>query len=62
VLSSDGLAQLYDSMAAHVAAGSLPGLVMLVAHGDEVHVDAIGSPSFGSEKGCGATRSSGSPR
>ena len=49
MLSSDGLAHLHDSMAAHVAAGSLPGLVTLVAHGDEVHVDAIGSPSFGSE-------------
>jgi hypothetical protein len=31
VLSSDGLALLHDSMAAHVAAGRLPGLVTLVA-------------------------------
>src|SRR6476646_12285081 len=36
-------------MAAHVAAGELPGLVTLVAHGDELHVEAIGSPAFGSE-------------
>ena len=36
-------------MSAHVEAGSLPGLVTLVAHGDEVHVDAIGAPSFESE-------------
>jgi len=35
-------------MAAHIAAGRLPGLVSLVACGDEVHVDAIGSPSFAS--------------
>jgi CubicO group peptidase (beta-lactamase class C family) len=49
VLSSDGLALLHDSMAAHVAAGQLPGLVTLVAHGDELHVDTIGSPSFGGD-------------
>ena len=36
-------------MAAHVAAGHLPGLVTLVAHGDELNVDTIGSPSFGSD-------------
>ena len=50
MLSSDGLALLHDSMAAHVAAGRLPGLVTLVAHGEEVHVDTIGSPSFGSDE------------
>jgi CubicO group peptidase (beta-lactamase class C family) len=49
VLSSDGLALLHETMAAHVAAGHLPGLVTLVAHGDDLHVDTIGSPSFGSE-------------
>ena len=49
MLSSDGLALLHDSMAAHVAAGHLPGLVTLLAHGDELHVDTIGSPSFGSD-------------
>jgi CubicO group peptidase (beta-lactamase class C family) len=49
VLSSDGLALLHDSMAAHVAAGRLPGLITLVAHGDELHVDTIGAPSFGND-------------
>ena len=49
MLSGDGLALLHDSMAAHVAAGHLPGLVTLVAHGDDLHVDTIGSPSFGSD-------------
>jgi CubicO group peptidase (beta-lactamase class C family) len=33
-------------MAAHVAAGRLPGLVTLVACGDDAHVDLIGTPSF----------------
>src|SRR6266567_2255621 len=45
-LPADGLARLHDSMAAHVAAGRLPGLVTLVASGDDVHIDAIGTPSF----------------
>lgn len=45
-LSKDGLAALHDSMAAHVAAKRLPGLITLVARGDEVHVDTIGTPSF----------------
>jgi CubicO group peptidase (beta-lactamase class C family) len=47
-LSREGLARLHDSMAAHVAAGRMPGLVALVACGGEVHVEAIGSPSFAS--------------
>src|SRR5262245_5996551 len=33
-------------MAARVGAGELPGLVLLVAVGDDVHVEAIGAPSF----------------
>jgi CubicO group peptidase (beta-lactamase class C family) len=33
-------------MAAHVAAGRVPGLVTLVAYGDDVHIDTIGTPSF----------------
>ena len=45
-LSRKGLARLHDSMAAHVAAGRLPGLVTLVASGDDVHVGTIGTPSF----------------
>lgn len=46
-LSREGLSRLHDSMAAHVAAGRLPGLVTLVACGDDVHIDTIGTPSFG---------------
>jgi CubicO group peptidase (beta-lactamase class C family) len=45
-LSSEGLAHLHEVMTAHVEAGEMPGLVTLVARGDDVHVDAIGSPSF----------------
>src|SRR5207249_12225148 len=37
---------LHDVMSAHVEAGEIPGLATLVARGDDVHVDTIGSPSF----------------
>jgi hypothetical protein len=50
-LSKEGLARLHDSMAAHVAAVHMPGLVALVARGGAVHVDAIGSPSWEEPKG-----------
>jgi CubicO group peptidase (beta-lactamase class C family) len=45
-VSTDGLAHLHEVMTAHVEAGEMPGLVTLVARGDDVHIDAIGSPSF----------------
>jgi CubicO group peptidase (beta-lactamase class C family) len=48
-LSRDGLARLHDTMAARVGAGELPGLVLLVAAGDDVHVEAIGAPAFTAE-------------
>src|SRR5215468_828225 len=37
---------LHDAMAARVAARELPGVVTVLARGDGVHVDAIGSFSF----------------
>ncbi len=37
-------------MAARVAKGELPGIVTLVAHGDDVHVDTLGTMAFGSDK------------
>jgi CubicO group peptidase (beta-lactamase class C family) len=43
-----GLAQLREAMAARVASGERPGMVYLVARGDDVHVDTIGSMAFGS--------------
>jgi hypothetical protein len=44
-----GLERLHESLAAHVTAGSLPGLVTLVARAGEVRVDTIGTPSFGTD-------------
>ncbi|HEX3667997.1 MAG TPA: serine hydrolase, partial [Acidimicrobiia bacterium] len=46
-LSTAGLAHLHAVMSGHVAAGEMPGLVTLVARGDDVHIDTLGSPSFG---------------
>ena len=43
-----GLARLHAAMAARVDRGKLPGLVTLVAQGDQVHVDCIGVRTFGS--------------
>jgi CubicO group peptidase (beta-lactamase class C family) len=37
---------LHELMEAHVASGQMPGLVTLVARGDDVHVDVIGRSSF----------------
>ncbi len=45
-MSAEGLAHLHETMTAHVEAGEIPGLVMLVARDDEIHIDAIGSASF----------------
>ena len=45
-ISSEGLDHLHQVMSTHVGAGEMPGLVTLVAMGDEVHVDALGTPSF----------------
>jgi CubicO group peptidase (beta-lactamase class C family) len=47
--SSAGLERLHDALAARVGRGELPGLVTLVAHGDDVHVDALGVDAFGSQ-------------
>ncbi|MEV7009874.1 serine hydrolase domain-containing protein [Streptosporangium sp. NPDC051022] len=45
-----GLDRLHEAMAARVAKGELPGLVTLVARGDETHVDAIGTTTFGGDE------------
>jgi len=45
-MSRDGLDQLHALMAGKVDKGELPGLVYLVAHGDEVHVETIGTLAF----------------
>ncbi|SKA09837.1 CubicO group peptidase, beta-lactamase class C family [Enhydrobacter aerosaccus] len=46
-LSKARLARLHPVLAAHVARGDMPGMVALVARGDEVVVEAIGTQSFG---------------
>jgi CubicO group peptidase (beta-lactamase class C family) len=38
---------MHDGMATHVASGSMPGLVSLVARHDDVDVQAIGTRAFG---------------
>ena len=43
--SQAGLDRLHQAMTARVAKGELPGLVTLIAHGDDVQVDPIGRQS-----------------
>jgi CubicO group peptidase (beta-lactamase class C family) len=47
-LSQSGLDRLHAAMAARVERKELPGLVSLVAHGDDLRVDTIGTRSFDS--------------
>jgi CubicO group peptidase (beta-lactamase class C family) len=49
-LSPDALARVHDALATHVEAGRMPGLVSLVAAGDDVHVEAIGRPAFDADR------------
>jgi CubicO group peptidase (beta-lactamase class C family) len=46
-LSKDGLARLHDAMAAQVAGGGVPGLVLAVSRGEDVCIDAVGSAAVG---------------
>jgi CubicO group peptidase (beta-lactamase class C family) len=48
--SAAGLDRLHEAMAARVAKGEFPGMVTLVARGDEVRVDAMGAMAFGSNE------------
>ncbi len=43
-----GLARLHEAMAGHVAAGRVPGLVLGLRRGGDVHVNAIGAAAAGS--------------
>ena len=45
--SRERLARLHHALAAHVAAGDMPGVVALVSRRGEVHVEAVGTQSFG---------------
>lgn len=45
-LSKTRLRRLQNLLARHVESGALPGLVTMVGHRDEVHVDVLGAQSF----------------
>jgi CubicO group peptidase (beta-lactamase class C family) len=47
LLTADGIARFSETAAQHVGDALVPGLVALVARGDEVHVDALGSLTVG---------------
>lgn len=44
-LDQAGLARLHEKLGAHVESGAVPGLTALVAHGDDVHVEVLGTPA-----------------
>jgi CubicO group peptidase (beta-lactamase class C family) len=46
-LTQSGLEQLHDVAERHVGETAVPGLVTLVAHGEDVYVEALGSLSVG---------------
>ena len=47
LLTGEGLARFGEVAAGHVADDKVPGLVALLAWGDEVHVENLGSLSVG---------------
>jgi CubicO group peptidase (beta-lactamase class C family) len=47
LLTADGLARFSEAAAADVGDETVPGLVALVARGDQVHAEALGSLSIG---------------
>lgn len=49
-LTQGGVDRLHQAMAARFENGGLPGIVTLVARGDDVHVDVIGNMAFGDEQ------------
>ncbi len=46
-LTAEGLARLHAVASEHVADDRIPGLVALVARGDQVHVETLGTLSIG---------------
>jgi CubicO group peptidase (beta-lactamase class C family) len=52
-LTRPGLQALDTALARHVDQGELPGLVALVARGDDVHVAAVGHRAFGDSEPIG---------
>jgi len=47
LLTADGLARLHKIAASYVGADQVPGLVVLVARGGQVHAEALGSLTIG---------------
>src|SRR5580693_1891790 len=47
LLTADGLARLHKVAAGHVGADQVPGLVVLVGRGGQVHAEALGSLTIG---------------
>lgn len=45
-----GLQAVHDALAKRVESGLLPGVVTLIAVGDDVHVDCIGNKAYGSSE------------
>ncbi|MCU1456460.1 MAG: serine hydrolase [Actinomycetia bacterium] len=46
-LTKSGIEALHAALASHVERGDMPGIVALVARGDDVHIEAIGHKDFG---------------
>jgi CubicO group peptidase (beta-lactamase class C family) len=46
-LTTKGIERLHEALVPHVERGDMPGLVALVACGDDLHVEAIGHKDFG---------------
>jgi hypothetical protein len=45
-LRPDGLERLRERPGAFVGCREVPGLIALVAHGEDVHVDVLGTPAL----------------
>jgi hypothetical protein len=45
-ISAAGRDRLHETMAGYVESGHVPGLITLLARGDDVHVDTIGTAAF----------------
>ena len=52
-LTAEGIEGMHAALAQHVERGDMPGIVALVACGDDVHVEAIGHKDFGDKKPLG---------
>ena len=46
-LDAAGLRRLHDRLAAHTEGGEVPGLVALLARGDDIHVEVLGHAALG---------------